>query len=80
MGQEDEKAKRIKDFAGYQVTEQMAREAGAKPGWKFMHCLPRKENEVDDATFYNPNRSLVWTEAQCRKWTVMAVYEALLVK
>lgn len=26
----------------------MAREGGAKPNWKFMHCLPRKQEEVDD--------------------------------
>ncbi len=48
MGQEAEKAQRLKDFEGYQVTEQLCREGGAKPDWKFMHCLPRKPDEVDD--------------------------------
>lgn len=48
MGQEAEKAQRLKDFEGYQVTEKLCREGGANPDWKFMHCLPRKQDEVDD--------------------------------
>lgn len=48
MGQEEEKAQRIKDFAGYRVTSQMAKEGGAKSDWKFLHCLPRKQEEVSD--------------------------------
>ena len=48
MGQEAEKVQRLKDFAGFQVTEAMCREGRANPDWKFMHCLPRKLDEVDD--------------------------------
>ena len=48
MGQEAEKAQRLKDFQGYQVTEELCREEGANPDWRFMHCLPRKADEVDD--------------------------------
>lgn len=48
MGQEAEKAQRLKDFAGFQVTAEMARKGGAKKDWKFMHCLPRKPEEVSD--------------------------------
>jgi ornithine carbamoyltransferase len=48
MGQEAEKAQRLKDFQGYQVTEALCREGGANPNWKFLHCLPRKQDEVDD--------------------------------
>jgi ornithine carbamoyltransferase len=47
MGQEAEKAQRLNDFQGYQVTEALC-EGVANPSWKFMHCLPRKEHEVDD--------------------------------
>ena len=48
MGQEAEKEQRLKDFEGYQVTEQLCKEGGAKADWVFMHCLPRKQEEVDD--------------------------------
>ena len=34
MGQEEEKAKRLKAFEGYQITDQLAQRGGAKPGWK----------------------------------------------
>jgi ornithine carbamoyltransferase len=74
MGQEAEKAERLKAFEGYQVTEALCREGGANPDWKFMHCLPRKQNEVDDEVFYGP-RSLVFPEADNRKWTIMALFE-----
>lgn len=48
MGQEAEKAERLQAFKGYQVTEALCREGGAKPNWQFLHCLPRKPDEVDD--------------------------------
>jgi ornithine carbamoyltransferase len=48
MGQETEKAQRLRDFQGYQVTEALCKEGGADPNWKFLHCLPRKPDEVDD--------------------------------
>ncbi|XP_048239935.1 ornithine transcarbamylase, mitochondrial-like [Haliotis rufescens] len=75
MGQEEEKQKRLKDFAGYQITRKMLKEAGAN--WVFLHCLPRKQEEVDDDVFYDRN-SLVWQAAENRKWTVMAVMLHLL--
>ncbi|KAF7301897.1 Ornighine carbamoyltransferase [Mycena indigotica] len=74
MGQEAEAEQRYKDFAGFQVTEELCRLGGANPDWKFMHCLPRKKNEVDDEVFYGP-RSLVFPEADNRKWTIMSVFE-----
>jgi len=59
MGQEAEYEQRVRDFAGYQVTEALCREGGADPNWKFMHCLPRKKHEVDDEvrTFVYHSRS-----------------------
>jgi ornithine carbamoyltransferase len=77
MGHEADAARRLKDFTGYQVTEALARKGGAAPDWTFLHCLPRKPQEVDDAVFYGP-RSLVWDEAENRMWTVMAVALAQL--
>jgi len=75
MGQEAEKQTRLRDFAGYQVTMDLAKRGQAKPEWKFMHCLPRKAEEVDDEVFYS-DRSLVFPEAENRKWTIMALFEA----
>ncbi|KAK9899219.1 ornithine carbamoyltransferase [Cystobasidium minutum MCA 4210] len=75
MGQEAEKAQRLNDFAGYQVTMDLAKRGGAKSDWKFMHCLPRKSEEVDDEVFYS-DRSLVFPEAENRKWTIAALFES----
>ena len=78
MGQEDEFQKRMADFAGYQVTHRMAEEGGASKDWRFLHCLPRKPYEVDDAVFGDATRSLVFEAAENRQWTVMAVMLHLL--
>ncbi|XP_042316800.1 ornithine transcarbamylase, mitochondrial isoform X2 [Sceloporus undulatus] len=75
MGQEEEKQKRVKAFQGYQITMQTCKVAS--PDWTFLHCLPRKPEEVDDEVFYSP-QSLVFQEAENRKWTIMAVMVSLL--
>ncbi|MDH5402876.1 MAG: ornithine carbamoyltransferase, partial [Candidatus Heimdallarchaeota archaeon] len=75
MGQESEKEKKLKEFAGYQVTMQLGKHAA--PDWVFLHCLPRKSEEVDDEVFYS-ERSIVFDEAENRMYTVMAVTLALL--
>lgn len=74
MGDEGEKEQRMRDFAGFQVTDELARQGGAKPDWKFLHCLPRKAEEVSDGVFYGPH-SFVFPEAENRKWTIMACFE-----
>jgi ornithine carbamoyltransferase len=77
MGQEDEYAKRVKEFDGYQVnTELMGK---ANPGAVFLHCLPRHPEEVTDEVIYS-DASLVFPEAENRMWTVMAVMSAQLGK
>ncbi|KAI1765819.1 ornithine carbamoyltransferase precursor-like protein [Hypoxylon sp. FL1150] len=78
MGQEEEAQKRLKDFAGFQVTDDLAKRGGAKPDWKFMHCLPRHPEEVDDGVFYSP-RSLVFPEAENRLWAAVAALEGFVV-
>lgn len=78
MGQEEEKAKRLKAFAGYQVTEEMAKRGGASENWKFMHCLPRHAEEVSDEVFYG-KRSLVFPEAENRLWSAISVLEGFVV-
>ncbi|CBQ73942.1 probable ornithine carbamoyltransferase precursor [Sporisorium reilianum SRZ2] len=76
MGDEAQKDQRLRDFKGFQVTEQMAKLGGAKPDWKFMHCLPRKGDEVDDEVFYS-QRSVVFPEAENRKWTIMSLFDRM---
>ena len=77
MGQEEERNEKLRAFSGYQVTHEMMKNGGAKEDWCFMHCLPRHEEEVDDAVFYS-DRSLVFGEAENRMYTVMAVTCAML--
>ncbi|CAM9784425.1 unnamed protein product [Sphacelaria rigidula] len=77
MGQEEEAAKRIKDYEGYQVTEALMNKA--QDDAVFLHCLPRHKEEVDDEVFYS-ERSLVFPEAENRMWTVMALMQSLLGK
>ncbi|RLN61179.1 hypothetical protein BBP00_00005548 [Phytophthora kernoviae] len=77
MGQEEESKKRLRDFAGYQVTNKMLENAANDH--IFLHCLPRHQDEVHDEVFYG-DRSLVFDEAENRLWTVMAVYASLLGK
>lgn len=73
MGQEQEAQKRLKAFAGFQITNDLAKRGGAKDGWKFMHCLPRHPEEVHDEVFYS-DRSLVFPEAQNRLWAAVGKY------
>ena len=70
MGQEEEKAKRLKAFAGYQITDTMIKKGRPKKDWRFMHCLPRHAEEVDDEVFYGPH-SLVFREAENRLYAAM---------
>ncbi|KAJ4153137.1 hypothetical protein LMH87_009641 [Akanthomyces muscarius] len=78
MGQESEKKKRLDAFAGYQITNELAKRGGAKDGWKFMHCLPRHAEEVADEVFYSA-RSLVFPEAENRLWAAIAALEGFVV-
>lgn len=78
MGEESERELKLKQFAGYQITQDMAEKAGANPDWKFMHCLPRHPEEVDDEVFYS-DRSLVFPEAENRLYSAIAALEAFVV-
>jgi ornithine carbamoyltransferase len=77
MGQEAETQKRLKAFAGYQITNDLAKRGGAKADWKFMHCLPRHPEEVADEVFYS-DRSLVFPEAENRLWAAVGELPHLL--
>ncbi|CAM9275503.1 unnamed protein product [Ectocarpus fasciculatus] len=91
MGQEEEAAKRIKDYEGYQASGEGRLMLMLEPSQDvtdelmslaaddaiFMHCLPRHKEEVDDAVFYS-ERSVVFPEAENRMWTVMALMQSML--
>ena len=77
MGQEEEAAKRLKEFEGYQVNNALM--SKADPNAVFLHCLPRHAEEVHDEVFYG-KQSIVFPEAENRMWTVMAVMAAQLGK
>ncbi|KAI9891934.1 MAG: ornithine carbamoyltransferase [Vezdaea aestivalis] len=78
MGQEEESARRLKAFSGFQITSKLAEAGGAKANWKFMHCLPRHQEEVADEVFYG-KRSLVFPEAENRLWAAISVLEGFVV-
>jgi ornithine carbamoyltransferase len=78
MGQEEESARRVKAFEGYQITNELAARGGAKKNWKFMHCLPRHQEEVDDEVFYG-SQSLVFPEAENRLYAAISALEAFVV-
>jgi len=64
MGQEEEKAQRLKDFAGFMVDEALM--AGAKADAIFLHCLPAyREYEVSEETF-EKHAEVIFTEAENR--------------
>ncbi|KAI4655234.1 uncharacterized protein J4E79_008299 [Alternaria viburni] len=78
MGQEEETAKRLRAFSGFQITSELAKRGGAKDNWSFMHCLPRHPEEVADEVFYGP-RSVVFKEAENRLWAAISALEAFVV-
>ena len=78
MGHEAEKAKRLQEFEGFQVTQDLAKRGWAKHDWRFMHCLPRHPEEVADEVFYG-SHSLVFPEAENRLWAAIAALEAFVV-
>ncbi|MBN1488608.1 MAG: ornithine carbamoyltransferase [Phycisphaerae bacterium] len=76
MGQEDEKAKRLADFEGYQVNAELLR--AAKPEAVVLHCLPAYRNvEITDEVIDGP-QSLVFPEAENRLHFQRALLEVLL--
>ncbi len=79
MGHEAEKSQRLKQFEGFKVTMNLAHDGGADLNWKFMHCLPRKPEEVSDEVFYSP-KSLVFEEAENRVYAAIAVLERFVVQ
>jgi len=76
MGQEAEKAKRLKDFAGYTVDRKLM--GLAHKDAIFLHCLPAyRDYEVSSEVIDGP-QSVVWDEAENRLHAQKALLELLL--
>lgn len=78
MGEEAQAAAKLKQFAGYRIDQKMVQEGEVNENWRFMHCLPRHQEEVADDVFYSDN-SIVFEEAENRLYAAMAVIEAFVV-
>ena len=77
MGQEEERAQRLKDLAGYGIDEQLLAEAS--PDALVLHCLPAHYGEeISEAVVYGP-QSAVWDEAENRLHAQKALM-ALIVR
>jgi ornithine carbamoyltransferase len=64
MGQESEKEKRIRDFAGYTIDSELFEKAKADA--IFMHCLPAYRGYEVSAEVIDGPRSVIWDEAENR--------------
>jgi ornithine carbamoyltransferase len=78
MGEEAERAERLRALRPYQVDERLM--ALAKPDAVFMHCLPaHRGEEVTDDVLDGP-RSIVWSQAENRMPTEEALLLALIAR
>jgi ornithine carbamoyltransferase len=76
MGQEEESAKRARDFQGYCITEEMMETASERS--IFLHCLPaHRGEEVTEGVLEGP-RSRVWDEAENRLHAQKAIMAKLM--
>ena len=77
MGQEEEQARRERDFAGFQVTEKLLDHAADNV--LFLHCLPAHRGEEISTTLLDDPRAVVWQEAGNRLHAQKALIEFLLL-
>ncbi len=76
MGQEEETQKRLKDFQGFQINDELVQHANKD--YIFMHCLPaHRGEEVTDSIIEGAN-SVVWDEAENRLHIQKAIMYTLM--
>ena len=76
MGQEDEKQKRVADFKGFQVNEELVK--SAPEGAKIMHCLPAyRSYEISEGVVESPN-SIIFDQAENRLHFQRALLKKLM--
>jgi ornithine carbamoyltransferase len=64
MGQEDEKQKRVSDFAGFTLDSELL--ALAKSDAIVLHCLPAYRGYEISADVLDGPQSVIWDEAENR--------------
>ncbi|WNY22894.1 Ornithine carbamoyltransferase [Methanimicrococcus hongohii] len=77
MGDEEEEAKRIKDFEGYQINEELI--AVSKPDVIVMHCLPAHRGLEISAGAIDGPHSVVFDQAENRLHAQKAVLLKLMI-
>jgi ornithine carbamoyltransferase len=76
MGQEDQKAQRMKDFGAYQVDAALMAQADAAA--IFLHCLPAYRGYEVSADVIDGSQSVIWDEAENRLHAQKALLTWLL--
>lgn len=75
MGQEGQRAQRQRDFAGFQLNEELLAHS---PEALVMHCLPAHYGEEIDAGVAHAGRSLLFDQAENRLHAQKAILVALI--
>ncbi|MED3563899.1 ornithine carbamoyltransferase [Bacillus xiapuensis] len=78
MGQEAESEKRLKDFEGFQVNQDLCKHA--KSDFIFLHCLPAHRGEEVTAEVIDGLHSVVFDEAENRLHAQKAILKEFLQK
>ncbi len=76
MGQEDEQARRVREFAGFQVDRALVELA--KPDVLVLHCLPAHRGEEISADVLEGPHSVVFDQAENKMYLHQALLEKLL--
>ena len=76
MGDELEKEKRIKEFQGYTIDDNLM--GLAKPDAIFMHCLPAYYGYEVTKEVANGTQSVIFDEAENRLWAQIGIMVSLL--
>ena len=76
MGQEEERERRAKAFAGYQVNEELL--SVAHPGCMVQHCLPAHRGEEITADVFEAHADEIFEEAENRLHAQKAVMVLLM--
>ena len=76
MGQEAESARRARDFSVYQVNEEVMEMA--RPGARFMHCLPAHRGQEVSVDVIDSPISVVYQQAENRLHAQKAILASLI--